>query len=253
MVMLVIFAAIALTAIGIERLYPARPQPFFRTGFFTDTLHTVINILLRASLSGFLAISVTELGRQFLPPGLFGVLTNQPVWFQFLAVVLVLDFIFYWTHRAKHRFQWWWRLHETHHSSEDLDWFSSVRFHPLEKILDRLIYLLPLAFLGASDTALLALATLDATIASLAHSNSQIRLGPLIYLFVGPEMHAWHHSADPDRQRRNFGNNLSVFDWIFGTAELRHGRPDHFGTADPHYPQESWLRQVLYSFRREKR
>ena len=101
--------------------------------------------------------------------------------------------------------------------------------------------------------ALLALATLDATIASLAHSNSTIRMGPLIYFFVGPEMHAWHHSADPDRQRHNFGNNLSVFDWIFGTAELREGRPDHFGTADPHYPQNHWLRQVFYSFRRENR
>ena len=250
--MILIFLVIAIAATLAERLFPARPQPLFRTGFVTDAIHTGVNIVLRISLSGFLAISVTAMGREYLPTQWFGVLSDQPVWLQFVVVVVVLDFIFYWTHRAKHRFQWWWRLHETHHSSRELDWFSSVRFHPFEKILDRLIYLLPLAFLGAGDTALIALATLDASIASLAHSNLRIRIGPLIYIFVGPEMHAWHHSASPERQRHNFGNNLSIFDWIFGTAERPKGRPSEFGTADPNYPQRNWWKQVQYSFRRER-
>ena len=37
---------------------------------------------------------------------------------------MAIDFCFYWMHRAKHQWAWWWRLHETHHSSRDLDWFS---------------------------------------------------------------------------------------------------------------------------------
>jgi len=171
------------------------------------------------------------------------------MWLTVRAIRSRFDFFFYWMHRAKHQWDWWWRLHETHHSSDQLDWFSSVRFHPLEKILDRMIYLLPLAVLGPSEDVLLGLATIDASVATLAHANLNVRIGPLIYLFVGPEMHAWHHAADGVNQRTNFGNNLSIFDWMFGTASLPEGRPPAFGTGDAAYPQGNWLRQITYAFR----
>jgi lathosterol oxidase len=152
-------------------------------------------------------------------------------------------------HRAKHRFDWWWRLHETHHSSRELDWFSSVRFHPLEKILDRTIYLAPLLVLGVSDEALLLLAALDAGIASFSHANVSFRLGPLIYVFVGPEMHRWHHSRHPEAQRRNFSNNLSIFDWIFGTAWVPAEAPTEFGTDEADFPEGNIVKQFFYAFR----
>ena len=85
-----------------------------------------------------------------------------------------------------------------HHSSQDLDWFSSVRFHTLEKILDRTIYLAPLLFFGVSDEAVLAklvLAGLDAVVATISHANVRLRIGPLIYL----EMHRLHHPHEHQR------------------------------------------------------
>jgi sterol desaturase/sphingolipid hydroxylase (fatty acid hydroxylase superfamily) len=128
-----------------------------------------------------------------------------------------------------------------------------VRFHPLEKVFDRTIYLFPLLFLGVSETALLILAAVDATIATFSHSNVNWRIGPLIYVFVGPEMHRWHHSSDPQRQRCNFGNNLSIFDWLFGTAYLSRDQPSEFGLNDPSYPEGSFPRQFLYAFRARER
>ena len=85
--------------------------------------------------------------------------------------------------------------------------------------------------------------------ATLAHSNLNVRIGPLIYLLVGPEMHRWHHSTDPTMQRQNFGNNLSLFDWIFGTAVVPDAPPRAFGTSDDDYPQRIWLGQLRYAFR----
>jgi sterol desaturase/sphingolipid hydroxylase (fatty acid hydroxylase superfamily) len=176
-------------------------------------------------------------------------LAGQPVWLQAVGIIVVLDFLAYWMHRGKHRFHWWWRLHETHHSSVDLDWFSSVRFHPLEKILDRVLYLLPLMVLGASEEPLLILAAVDALVASFAHANLNLRYGPLNYVIVGPEMHRWHHSTDPDRQNRNFGNNLSIFDWIFGTAYLGREQPTEYGLVDDDFAHGNFLKQIAYPFR----
>lgn len=245
-----IFATVALVLIAWEFLYPVRTQPFFRRGFFADAGHLLVNVALRFVFTGAPALLLNDLGTHYLPEGWTATLRDEPLWLQIVAVVVVLDFCFYWMHRAKHSWQWWWRLHETHHSSVDLDWFSSVRFHPLEKILDRFLYLLPLLVLGVSEQALIGLAAVDAVVASLIHSNARVRMGPLIYLFNGPEMHRWHHARAEEHQRRNFGNNLSIFDWIFGTARVSYDDPQAFGVEDSEYPVGNWARQVLYAFRR---
>ena len=196
-----------------------------------------------------LGAAAIQISRGIFPARFIGVLANEGLAVQAGAVILTFDFIFYWTHRAKHRFDWWWRLHETHHSSVELDWFSSVRFHPLEKILDRTIYLAPLIIFGVSEEALLILAGVDALLGTLAHANIRLNLGPLQYVFVGPQMHRWHHSATGDNQRSNFGNNLSVFDWIFGTARRHASAPVEFGTADPAFPRGNIVSQFFYVFR----
>lgn len=248
--MLIAYSIFALIAIAAEFLRPARRQPFFRPGLFTDGLYVVISIGLRIVFTNTVAREFTRLGSEHLPGWVpVAVLSEQPVWLQTVAVIVVLDFFFYWMHRAKHRWNWLWRLHETHHSSRDLDWFSSVRFNPLEKILDRTIYLFPLMFLGAGEQALLILSIVDAGVATFSHANVRFRIGPLIYVFVGPEMHRWHHARTMDAQRSNFGNNLSIFDWLFGTARLRPGQPEKFGIDDESFPEGNILRQFAFTFR----
>jgi sterol desaturase/sphingolipid hydroxylase (fatty acid hydroxylase superfamily) len=247
--MLLAFSIIALLAFVAERLWPARPQALFRTGFITDGIYLVINIILRIAITNTLAIAVSRAGEQLFPSYTVAVLRDAPLWVQAVAVIVVIDFCFYWMHRAKHSWAWWWRLHETHHSSRDLDWFSSVRFHPAEKILDRLLYLLPLLFLGVSDAALVILSIVDATVASFSHANTRLRIGPLIYVFVGPEMHRWHHARDIRFQNVNFSNNLSIFDWLFGTAYVPPEAPREFGLDDEAYPEGNIARQFTYAFR----
>ena len=251
--MLLAYSIFALIAIVAEYLRPARHQPFFRQGLFTDGIYVVLSIGVRIVFTNTIALEFTRLGQEHLPDWVpVAVLARQPVWLQAVAVIVVLDFFFYWMHRAKHSWGWFWRLHETHHSSRDLDWFSSVRFNPLEKILDRTVYLFPLTFLGAGDEALLILSIVDAGVATFSHANIRWRIGPLIYVFVGPEMHRWHHARTLDAQRSNFGNNLSIFDWIFGTARLRKEDPQTFGIDDESFPEGNILRQFLYTFRRSE-
>ena len=253
MVMLAIFAALALVFLISERVNSVRPQPVVRRGFFTDLLYIPIHFMMRVVINGTVAVALVEVTRSLFPSWKVGVLSGQPLWVQVLVLLLVLDFFFYVMHRLKHHWPWWWRLHETHHSSMDLDFLSTVRFHPLEKALDRTIYLLPLLVLGVSDHALLVWAAADAFFGMLIHSNLNIRLGPLIYIVNGPELHRWHHIRDPGRRECNYGNNFSVFDWIFGTAYLTRENPQDFGLDDPAYPEGNIIRQFCYAFRPARR
>ena len=104
-------------------------------------------------------------------------------------------------------------------------------------------------FLGVSDTAVLIWAGVDVFFGMFNHSNLTWRIGPLIYVFVGPEMHLWHHARDPERRECNYGNNLSIFDWIFGTAWVPRDKPIEFGVPDRAYPQANIVKQFFYAFR----
>ena len=247
--MIAVFCVIACLAAIAERLWPLRPQPIFRRGFLTDVTYTGVNILLRVVLTNSVGQAFVWLGAASLPASMAGLLVGQPFWVQLAATVLVVDFFAYWMHRGKHAWPRWWRLHEAHHSSRELDWLSSVRFHPVEKIVDRLIYLAPLTVLGPSPEALLGLAIVDAAIATASHSNCDFRIGPLIYVFVGPEMHRWHHARGEVHQQRNFGNNLSIFDWLFGTAEVPATPPRLLGLDDDGYPVAGFRAQLVHAFR----
>lgn len=247
--MLAIFASIAALFVAAERLAPARDQPVFRRGFAADLAYVPVHFLMRVVINGTVAVALAEVGRRVLPPWTVATLADRPVWLQALVLLVVLDLFFYVMHRLKHRWGWWWRLHETHHSSVDLDWLASARFHPLEKILDRTVYLLPLTAIGPSDQAVLVWAAVDAFFGMLIHANVRWRIGPLIYVFVGPEMHRWHHAMDQTRRECNFGNNFSIFDWIFGTAYLPREEPARFGVDDPAYPVGNLVAQFFYAFR----
>jgi sterol desaturase/sphingolipid hydroxylase (fatty acid hydroxylase superfamily) len=247
--MLGIFGAIAALFVVAEWLAPVRAQRLFRRGFVADVAYVAIHYVFRIVINGTVAVAMVELGARTLPAGAVGTLRDRPVWVQALVLIAVLDLLFYVMHRLKHRWVWWWRLHETHHSSADMDWLSGARFHPLEKIIDRAVFLLPLTVIGASSAALLIWASVDAFFGMFVHANVRWRLGPLSYVFVGPEMHRWHHAADRDRRECNYGNNLSVFDWIFGTACLQPSDPVRFGGDDPDYPAENVVKQFFYAFR----
>ena len=66
-----------------------------------------------------------------------------PIWIQAVLMVLVVDFLRYWLHRAAHQNDTLWRLHSVHHSVEQLYWLNTARFHPLEKALQMSLDSLP--------------------------------------------------------------------------------------------------------------
>src|SRR6185295_16662669 len=99
--MLAIFSVIAVVFFIAERLDPARPQPIFRRGLFTDGIYCVTSIALRVAISGTLAVGFSRLGERDLPGYAIGVLRGAPLWIQAIAIIVAFDFIFYVLHRLK--------------------------------------------------------------------------------------------------------------------------------------------------------
>ena len=138
-----------------------------------------------------------------------------------LALALVIGELFeYWVHRLMHEREWLWRLHAVHHSAPRLYWLNAGRFHPLDIALNYLSSHIPLVVLGA-NVEVLALWALFAGIHGIfQHSNIKLELGPLNWIFSMAELHRWHHSTLIEEANSNYGQNLIVWDVVFGTRFL---------------------------------
>ena len=164
-----------------------------------------------------------------------------PIWAQAGLMMLVADFGRYWLHRAFHKFGPMWRLHAVHHSPHRLYWVNVGRFHPLEKAIQYGFDALPFALVGVSGEVLAAYFVFYAINGFYQHSNCDVRLGPLNYLVAGPELHRWHHSELPEESNHNFGNNLIVWDLLFGTRFFPENREvGSLGLVNRKYPMGFW-------------
>ena len=122
----------------------------------------------------------------------FGPISRQPIWLQAIEVYLLADLVSYWAHRKFHSGRWW-PFHAVHHSSEDLDWLSSVRVHPVNSLLMNLLQAAPLALLGFNPFVTVSAAPVFTFYAILLHARVNWTYGPLGYVIASPAFHRWHH------------------------------------------------------------
>jgi sterol desaturase/sphingolipid hydroxylase (fatty acid hydroxylase superfamily) len=227
----------------LERLLGrGRGLPLFRKGWAVDTCFwfftpLVTKWLTRLSLILPLAICIWFGGAtmEAFKSGAyhgFGLLSRQPIWLQVIEIFLLADFISYWSHRLFHR-RGWWPFHAVHHSSEDLDWLSSVRVHPVNDMVSKLCQATPILLLGFNPFVTLSTAPVFTIYAIFVHANVNWDLGPLRGLVATPVFHRWHHSKDREAWDKNFGSLFVFWDRIFGTYYMPTDRPpQNFGIPE---------------------
>ena len=173
-----------------------------------------------------------------------------PVWVQAVLMVLAVDFLRYWLHRAAHENDTLWRLHSVHHSVEQLYWLNTARFHPIEKALQMCLDSLPFLLMGVDATVLALYYLAYAANGFFQHCNIRLRYGFLNYIVGSAETHRWHHSREPREANRNYGNTVIVWDLLFGTWFLPADRDvEELGLKDPTYPK-AFLGLIRAPFRR---
>ena len=187
---------------------------------FMGTVQGVLPLLLSFTVVIWLAGLLDTNGLAI--DGLWPV--GVPLAAQVGLMLLAADFPRYWLHRAFHGVPLMWRLHAVHHSPHQLYWLNVGRFHPIEKSIQYAVDSLPFALLGAPQETLAAYFVFYAINGFFQHSNCRVRLGPLNYVVSGPELHRWHHSEVSAESNNNYGNNLILWDILFGTRWLPKGR-----------------------------
>ena len=177
-----------------------------------------------------------------------GPMAAMPLWLQVIVYLIVSDFLLYWIHRLFHGARMW-KYHAVHHSSEDLDWISAARFHPVNLCLGTVLVDVALLLAGIAPAVLGILVPFTVLTSAFVHANLNWRLGPLKYFVAGPVFHRWHHTAADRGGSKNFAPTFAIFDVLFGTFHMpEHELPDQYGIGDPNFPR-SFGGQLLYPFK----
>ena len=177
---------------------------------------------------------------------------HWPLWAQAVLALLVAEFADYWRHRSFHQWRPAWRLHAVHHSPTRVYFLNANRFHVFDALVNSLISAGILALCGATKEAVYLVGIFTGLHGPWQHANVHYRLGWMNWIFAGAELHRWHHSTRISECNTNYGNNLIVFDTLFGTRFLppRRQNTRHIGLGAPlsGFPK-SWLGQQLAPFR----
>lgn len=166
---------------------------------------------------------------------------------QTVLMLLTADFLRYWLHRAAHETDLLWRFHAVHHSPPRLYWLNVGRFHPIDKALQFLLDSLPFVLLGVAGEVITLYFVFYAVNGFFQHSNVRLRFGWLNYLISSAELHRWHHSIQVKEANTNYGNNVIIWDLLFGTWFLPRAQVGELGLVNRAYPSDFW-RQMRAPF-----
>lgn len=239
----------ALVFVPMERAFPLRSdQGPFRPGWTTDVAHFFVShLLVQVSLFTTLAPARVIFGWA-ASPELRAIVSAQPLFLQFLEVVLVADVAEYAVHRLFHRVPFLWRFHAIHHSARAMDWLAGSRLHLVDILLTRGLTFVPIFVLGFSEGAVYSYLVFVSFHAVFIHANVRFDSARLENWIALPRFHHWHHSASAEAVDRNFAVHLPAIDRIFGTHYAPKGRwPDSYGLASNPVP-EGYVEQTVWPF-----
>lgn len=177
-----------------------------------------------------------------------GPLARLPLFVQGGLFLLGSDVMNYWIHRWFHG-RTMWKYHAVHHSSEELDWLSAARFHPVNIFLGSVATDVVLLMAGISPNVLVFLGPFTVAHSAFVHANLSWTLGPFRYLLASPVFHRWHHTSVERGGEKNFASTFPFLDVLFGTYYMpNNALPDAYGIADRGMP-ETFGGQMVYPFR----
>ena len=199
-----------------EQSRPARRIDRFadlRLDVLSFAFALLVNRLSNRAVNGAMNSMLPPLALQSLHA-----MAELPYTLKFLGSLVLADFTLYWLHRAQHKYDVLWRTHAWHHSVERLYWFSGFRTSLGHSLMNNIpqaaipLFLFQMTPVEAGITYSIGL-----LIQFWEHTNVKVNIGPLRYVFITPDYHRVHHSAN-ELSRTNFGGTFSIWDRVFGTS-----------------------------------
>jgi len=247
-----IFAGCLGLVFGLEEISPWRG----RTACTNRRWRTNLAMLMaKESVSGFILPAGLAALAIELQAANFGLFNNLALaaWQEIVLAVLILDFAAYWAHRTLHIVPFLWRVHQVHHSDEELDASSVFRGHPLEALTRLCFSLFAVTLIGLPPEGIIIAAILRILASAFHHGNFAMPdwlEHKLRMVVVTPIHHRIHHSEETDDFDTNYGQIFSFWDKVFvswretamrGNDNVRFG----LGSLRPRDPDEFWSLLIL--------
>lgn len=159
----------------------------------------------------------------------------------FIILLILFDFLFYWYHRHNHTVNILWAAHMSHHTSEEFNTFVAVRASITQRLCS-FIYMWPLALLGFKPDAIYAASAVQLLIAFWHHTRFIGKMGWYEVLFNTPSYHRVHHAINQKYLDKNFGEIFIIWDKMFGTFAKEEEEPIYGALT----PIKSWNPNKIY-------
>lgn len=214
-----VFMVAAVLVAAVEALAPRRRQTKSQLTRWTSNLA----LFVANSLLVRLAVPVLSVGAAVIAAqrgwGLFNMLL-LPAWLAVILSVIIIDCSRYLQHWMLHRVPLLWCLHRAHHTDQEYDFSTGLRFHPLEAFFTVVFDIAVVLILGAPPVAVLGYELVRAALSVFVHANIAVPLPidrALRTIVVTPDLHRVHHSARDGETNSNFGGVTPWWDRLFGT------------------------------------
>ena len=226
--------AIICVMIILERIYAYKYAVSQRSVLARDITSSLVNLYVTGAVATMVFLPILVFfpqvfwGRKliFASPEQLG-----PIWLQVLVFLLLVSQFRYWMHRFQHKNEFLWELHSYHHRVTDLKASNLLVSHPIDFALRNVLVYIVLGIIGFHPLAILITAPALLVSAAFSHCGGDVKGGVLNYVFVTPEVHRWHHSAEVPENHRysvNYGVEFAFWDILFGTFHLpeKDGQPE---------------------------
>lgn len=248
-----VYAVAVLLLFLLERYIPYERRWLLADGeTVNDIAHTILTkgLVQVLALLGALFPMLTATMLQPLLVARFDVWpVAMPAPLQVALAMIIAEFGLYWSHRIAHERLFFWRFHALHHSVTRLWVVNTGRFHIADSLFKVAFSQIPLYLLGAPLQVFWWLGAVTAFMGILTHCNVDMRTGVLDYVFSTPRLHRWHHSKDMREGNTNYGENIVVFDLLFGTY-FNPDRPSSTDIGIRGQIARGFLRQLAQPFSR---
>lgn len=250
--------ALAVVLTLVCALFPgASGKPWYRTSemitdicwwFATPLFTRYLSLLLIITGTLWISMIVGDAAPDAEPRIGLSLLSGMPFWLAVVVYIVLIDIMMYVTHRAFHTMTLW-HYHAVHHSTEELHWISSRRFHPMDDLIHIVLPDVVLILLGMPLDVIAFVAPFQVWHSALIHSDLNWDFGVLKTVIVSPVYHRWHHTGIDQGGSKNFSATFPILDLMFGTYYMPKGeRPERFGIGDPSFPKD-FAGQLLHPFR----
>ena len=236
-------------------------------GYFTHSKRSKDDVLVE-SVNAFFLFVITKPIVMFLAfnlmkllfPSKEGAWANLPFWAGLTIFLLVDDCLQYWYHRSSHEYKWLWKWHRAHHAATEMGFLVSYResiyFYML---MPNVWWLGVFTYFGGGIPVAVGIVLKQVIIIS---SHSLVTWDSFFYkrpalmpvlkvlerIFITPAFHHGHHAVskidDIGHPNGNFGNMLSIWDQLFGSAKFTHAFPTEYGL--PNDPKDDWASHTFY-------